>query len=154
VCEINTAYDALEKEDYKEAERVFRGPYTPWPPQRYRWPAPRYHGKALAHMGLSDWKTALEAIDSAIDAHKVRHFLDRRKKAAVELHKAEAWRKDVSQVVAEFYITKAIILEQLGRREEAAALRKLAAGPLRVDGDSPYSLFHAKLRKFRLGRKW
>jgi hypothetical protein len=153
VCELNTAYDALVKGDYKEAKRVFAGPYTPWRPQRYGWRPVRHHGRALANIGLKDWDSALEAVDTAIDGHKFRYFRGRQRRI-------EDWRKDAADAVikgtcdifAELYITKAIILEQLGRRDEAAALRKLAAGRERVDGDSPYRRFHEKLKKHRLGQ--
>ena len=137
-CEINTAYDALVKGDYKEAERVFAGPFLPARPQRYGWRPVRHHGRALANIGLKDWDGALEAIDTAIDGHKFRYFRGRERRI-------EDWRKDAAEAIiestcdvfAELYITKATILERLGRNDEAAALRKLAAGATRVDGDSP-----------------
>jgi tetratricopeptide (TPR) repeat protein len=105
-------------------------------------------------MGLKDWDAALEAVDKAIDAHKLRYFRGRGSRDIKD------WRKDAASVViketcdtfAELWTVKAIILEQLGRREEAAALRKRAAGPLREDGNSSYKRFHEKLKKLRLAQ--
>ena len=150
-CEVETAYEALNNGDFKRAAKVFTGPYLPWDPDRFGWRSPRYHGKALAHMALKDWAAAAEAIDTAIEAHKLCHLRGRRRPA-------RDWRMDASQVVitrmcdvlAELWTVKAIILQQLGRKEEAAALRRRAAEPVKPDGASPYGLFHEKLKKFRL----
>ncbi|MHC4252739.1 MAG: hypothetical protein ACYS9X_26775, partial [Planctomycetota bacterium] len=152
VCEVEAAYKALEDGDYKGAARIFAGPFLPADPDRYGWRPPRYHGKALAHMGLRDWDGALVAIDMAIAARKLRHHPHKRGRDP------RTWQQDVAgvaidkpcDVIAELWTTKAIILEHLGRREEAAALRKRAAAPAKSDGESPYSLFHGKLKKFRL----
>ena len=154
VCELQTAYEALKNGDYEKAAKVFSGPYLPWNPDRFGWRSPRYHGKALACMALKDWDAALEAIDTAIDAHKLRHFLGRRRRWAKD------WRMDVPQVVitkpcdilAELWNLKATILLRLGRTKEAAAIRKLASGPVTPDGASPYVRFHRKLKKFRLNQ--
>ncbi len=51
-CEVETACEVLEKGDFEEAARLFGGPYLPWNPDRYGWRSPRYHGQALAYLGL------------------------------------------------------------------------------------------------------
>jgi len=153
ICEVETAYEALKNGDFKRAARVFTGPYLPWNPDRFGWRSPRYHGKALARMALKDWAAAAEAIDAAIDAHKLRHYGGRRSK------RAEDWRKDASQVVitktcdvlAELWTVKAIILQQLGRKEEAATLRRRADEPVTPHHTTTYGLFHEKLKNWRVG---
>jgi hypothetical protein len=150
-CEVEVAYRALSDGDYERAARVFSGPFLPWRPDRYGWRPPRYHGKALAHMGLSDWNSALEAIDSAIDAHKLRYFQGRRNK------RVEDWRKDAATVVitetcdilGELWTTKAVILEKLGRKDEAAALQRRASTPTKSDREDVYKSFHDKLEALR-----
>jgi len=154
VCEVETAYKALEKGDYAEAARVFAGPFKPALPERYRWRSPRHHGRALALMGLDDWDGALEAIDMSIDDQKLRYFRGRRRRGIQDWRKdaATVLIKETTDVFAELWTVKAIILERLGRKDEAAALRKRAAGPAKAELDSPYKAFHEKLKKFRLDR--
>ncbi|MDT8391218.1 MAG: hypothetical protein RRC34_11995 [Lentisphaeria bacterium] len=152
VCDVEYAYKALEKGDFKEASQLFSGPFPLALPDRYGWLAPRYHGQAVAYMGLMDWPAALEAIDKAIDAHKLRHFRGRRSK------NLEDWRKDADAVIlkkpcdtiADLWKTKAMILEKLGRGEEAAEWENLARQPLEPDYPSIYGAFHEKLTSFGL----
>jgi len=154
VCDVEHAYRALEKGDYKEAARVFAGPYQPWNPDRFGWRPPRYHGKALALMGLKDWEAALESIDTAIEAQKLRHFSGRRRKHAIH------WRMDAATVVVEkpddviveLWATKAVILDKLGRKEDAARVRKRSEEPVEPGHPSIYWLFHQRLKKWRLSR--
>lgn len=155
VCEMETAYSALERGDFKEAARVFAGPYLPWDPDRFGWRAPRYHGKALAYMGLNDWEGALESIDTAIGAQKLRHFSGRRRKWAVH------WRLDAATVtvdkpddiIIELWAIKAVILDKLGRKEEAAGMRKRSEESVEPGFQSVYWLFHERLKNWRLNRK-
>jgi tetratricopeptide (TPR) repeat protein len=147
-CEVETAYEALKKGNFKEAARVFGGPYLPWNPDRFGWRGPRYHGQALAYMGLKDWDAALESIEKAIDAQKLRYFRGRRDK------NPEQWRKEAATVtvkhpddtLVELWDTKAEILDKLGRRDEAAQMRKRAAEPGRADVPSPYKSTHDRLK--------
>jgi tetratricopeptide (TPR) repeat protein len=147
-CEMKTACEALKKGDFKEAARVFGGPYLPWNPDRYGWRPPRYHGQALAYMGLKDWNAALESIEKAVDAQKLRYFRERRNK------NPEFWRKEAATVtinhpddtLVELWNTKAEILDKLDRRDEAAKMRKRVAEPARPDVSSPYKLTHEILK--------
>ena len=153
VCESETAYKALARGDFKTAARIFAGPFAPREPDRYRWRGPCFHGRALSHIGLRDWNGALADIDTAIDAHKLQHYPRKRGRRA----KPETWRKDMADVVvtspcdvfSELWVTKAIILDQLGRKGEAAAARRRAAEPVRLDDASSYRVFHERLKALR-----
>jgi len=146
--EVERACEALKKGDFKEAAGVFGGPYLPWAPDRYGWRPPRYHGQALAYMGLKDWNAALESIEKAIDAQKLRYFQGRRDK------NPERWREEAATVtinhpddtLVELWAVKAEILDKLGRRDEAAQMRKRAAEPGRADDPSPYKSTHERLK--------
>ncbi|MDB4698100.1 hypothetical protein OAF02_01865 [Akkermansiaceae bacterium] len=147
-CEVETAYEALKKGNFKEAARVFGGPYLPWAPDRYGWRGPRYHGQALAYMGLKDWNVALESIEKAIDAQKLLYFRGRREKSGAW------WRKEAATVtvkhpddtLVELWNTKAEILDKLGRRDEAAQMRKRSKEPAKAVGPSPYKSTHERLK--------
>ena len=147
-CEMETAFEALKKGNFKEAARVFGGPYLPWAPDRYGWRPPRYHGQALAYMGLKDWNAAFESIEKAIDAQKLRYFRERRDK------NPERWRKEAATVtikhpddiMVELWAVKAAILDKLGRKDEAVQMRKRAAEPARADTPSPYKSTHERLK--------
>jgi tetratricopeptide (TPR) repeat protein len=147
-CEMETACEALKKGDFKEAARIFGGPYLPWNPDRYGWRPPRYHGQALAYMGLKDWNAALESIEKAIDAQKLRYYRERRNK------NPEFWRKEAATVtinhpddtLVELWNTKAEILDKLDRRVEAVNTRKRVAEPARPDVPSVYKLTHERLK--------
>ena len=139
---------ALKKGNFKEAARVFGGPYLPWNPDRFGWRGPRYHGQALANIGLKDWNAALESIEKAIDAQNLRYFQGRRDK------NPERWREETATVtikhpddtLVELWDTKAEILDKLGRRDETAQMRKRAAEPARADVQSPYKSTHKRLQ--------
>ena len=147
-CEVETACEALKKGNFKEAARVFGGPYLPWNPDRFGWRTPRYHGQALAYIGLKDWNTALESIEKAIDSQKLRYFQGRRSKDPTH------WRKEAATVttnnpddtLVELWNTKAEILDKLDRSDEAVQMRKRTAAPGRADAPSPYKSTHEKLK--------
>ena len=48
--------------------------------------------------------------------------------------------------LVELWDTKAEILDKLGRRDEAAQMRKRAAEPARADAPSPYKSTHERLK--------
>ena len=149
-CEVETACEVLEKGNFKEAARLFGGPYLPWNPDRYGWRSPRYHGQTLAYMGLKEWDAALESIEKAIDAQKLRYFSGRRDKNPA------IWRKEAATVtinnpddtLVELWAVKAEILDKIGRRDEAAQMRKRAAEPARADDSSPYKSTHERLKNW------
>ena len=152
VCELEHAYQVLEKGDFKKAARVFGGPYLPWLPDRFGWRSSRYHGQAIAHMGAMDWKAALESIDKSIDARKLNYFQGRRSKDPT------LWRKEAATVTVqrpddillELWAIKVIILDKLGRKEEAAQMRRRSEEPASAEPSSVYEEFHDKLKKLRV----
>ncbi|MFZ9937733.1 MAG: hypothetical protein ACO3JG_11860, partial [Luteolibacter sp.] len=130
ICEAEFAYRALEKGDFEKARRVFSGPFLPEKDERFQWYGPRSHGRALANIGLKDWAAALVDIDAAIEAHRMgfRHRPDSSCESILAMQRA-----------------RALILENLGRQDEAKAAREAAAGPPAPCYDSPYERFHLKL---------
>ena len=155
VCEMETAYKALKQGEFQKAARIFSGPFLPAYPDRYGWRPPRYHGQALAYMGLKDWEAALESIDKAIDAKKLQYFQGRRNKNPAY------WRKEAATVtvnqpddiVVELWATKAVILDKLGRKEEAAEMHRRSEEPVRIESSSIYKLFHERLKNWRLANR-
>jgi acetyl esterase/lipase len=154
-CEVEHACKALEKGDFKKAASVFGGPYLPWNPDRFGWRSPRYYGQTLAYMGLKDWTAAIESIDKAIDAQKLRYFPGRRNKNPIY------WRKEAATVTVrnpddilmELWSTKAAILDKLGRKEDAAKIRKRLAEPVRIEPMSIYKSFHERLKKWKMKKQ-
>ena len=152
VCELEHAYQVLEKGDFKKAARVFGGPYLPWLPDRFGWRSSRYHGQSIAHMGAMDWKAALESIDKSIDARKLNYFQGRRSKDPT------LWRKEAATVTVqrpddillELWAIKVLILDRLGRKEEAAQMRRRSEEPASAEPSSVYEEFHDKLKKLRV----
>jgi hypothetical protein len=150
-CEVEHACKALEKGDFKEAARVFGGPYLPWAPDRFGWRPPQYHGQALAYIGMQDWKAALESIEMAIEAQKLRYFPGRRDDGdEVQWREMAATVTVVhpDDILVELWTTKAGILDKLGRKDEAAQMRKLAAEPAKPDAPSIYKSTHERLKNW------
>ena len=89
-----------------------------------------------------------KSIENAIDVQKLRYFQGRRDK------NPEQWRKEAATVtinhpddtLVELWDTKAEILDKLGRSDDAAPIRKLAAKPGRTDAPSPYKSTHERLK--------
>lgn len=135
VCDTELAYRALVDGDFAKARKVFSGPFLPEKDERYRWRAPRFHGRAMANMGLNDWEGALADIDTAIEAH-AKEF-DR---------KAD----EPGTGLIEMWTVRALILEKLGRVEEAKSTLDLAAIEPTSYRSSLYKNFHDRLRELRL----
>jgi len=133
VCDTELAYRALAKGEFTKAKKIFSGPFLPGKDERYRWRAPRFHGRALANMGLNDWESSLADIDTAIEAHK-KEF-DRKE-------------DEPGKSLVEMRSLRALILGKLGRAEEAKAARKLAGIKVVPYPSSLYKIFHDRL--FRL----
>jgi len=154
-CDVETGYKMLENGDYQNAVRYFTVPFSLVKNDHSGWHSPSYYGKALGYMGLGAWDGALEAIDNAIDAHKLHHFQGRRKFPPAE------WQKDAATVVIketcdtlkELWSTKITILEKLGRRVEADALRKLCEQPLKPHTPNVYNEFNARLTELSMKKK-
>jgi hypothetical protein len=150
-CETERGCMALEKGDYAQAARIFAGPFLPYEPDRFVWRPARFHGQALAYMGLKEWSSALESIDAAIDAHKITHYRGR-------MPNAERWRevitefklKDPCDIIVELWTTKAVILEALKRSDEAAQIRKGCQVQVKQDRPSMYTKMHERLKAVRL----
>lgn len=135
VCDTELAYRALAKGEFAKAKKIFSGPFLPGKDERYGWRAPRFHGRALANMGLNDWEAALADIEIAIDAH------------AKEFDRKE---DEPGATLIEMRIVRALILEKLGRSEEAKAAQELAAIKAAPYQSSIYKIFHDKLKALRL----
>jgi hypothetical protein len=150
-CETERGCLALEKGDYAQAARIFAGPFLPYEPDRFAWRPPRFHGQALAQIGLKEWSAALVAIDDAIDAHKSTHYRGRDVRA-------ERWRdviadfkiKEPCDIFVELWTTKALILDSLKRPEEAAQVRKACQVQVKEDRPSMYKKIHERLKALRL----
>jgi hypothetical protein len=100
---------------------------------------------------MKDWKAALESIDIAIDAQKLYYYQGR-------IHDSDAtiWREQAATVtvekpdgiLVELWATKAGILDQLGRKDEAAEMRKRAAEPAAPIGQGIYQSTHERLKNW------
>ncbi len=132
ICDAEFAYLALEKGDFEKAKRVFSGPFLPEKDERFLWYGPRSHGRALANIGLKDWAAALVDIDATIQLHQsvFRRGPDSPCASMLAMHRA-----------------RALILENLGRQDEAKAQREAAALQPAPCYDTPYEHFHRKLGK-------
>jgi len=92
----------------------------------------RLHGRALANIGLKDWAAALTDIDAAIETHQkgFGHRPGSPCEGMLAMQRA-----------------RALILEKLGREEEARAARQAAAIQPAPCPMTPYEIFHQKLGK-------
>ncbi|NNM29786.1 MAG: hypothetical protein HKO57_09695 [Akkermansiaceae bacterium] len=134
VCDTELAYKALAAGEFEEAKRIFSGPFLPEKDERYRWRGPRFHGRALANMGLEDWEAALADIDTAIETHRKEFDLAEGKPSESLLGMRRA---------------RASILEGLGREEEAGAEREAAAAEAAAYRVTIYDRFHRRLEEWR-----
>ncbi len=129
--EMEGSLRVFEKGDFEEAIDLFAG----WFPQPERpnpdeWTAPRLHGRALAQMKLKNWETALADLDAAIVAHQ-RIF--------------NAGQQCVCQRVAQLQLTRATVLDELGRPQEAKHARESAAAARTAHGPSRAGRLHDRL---------
>jgi hypothetical protein len=102
----DVGFESLERGDYETAVQQFNA-FTTKNAKENWWHSDRTHGRALAQMGLKDWEAALITIDDAIKQRMV------------------AGRCKCHGVV-EILLTKAMILDQLKRGDEAKAARAMA----------------------------
>lgn len=105
----DAAFDTLAKGDFKRAIELFDA-FRPADERSDYWAADRLQGKALAYMGMEDLEAALIQIDAAI-ARRRNDF----KSSMCKCHG-----------VVEMHLTKAMILERLGRTREAKLERSKA----------------------------
>jgi tetratricopeptide (TPR) repeat protein len=106
----DVAFDCLEKGDFTKALAAFQGYVSPGIENNDWWNADRLQGRALAYMGLKDWNSALGEIDKAIEKRK-----DDFKSSICKCHG-----------LVEMFLTKAAILDKLGRDREAKIERSRA----------------------------
>ena len=137
--EIERSIANLELGDHDEAERLFSGPFKiPDRPNPNGWTAPRFHGRALARIQLKRWDAALVDIDAAIEAHQ---WVFNRKNPCV-CHR-----------VAELLFTKAMVLDQLGRVQEAKEARERAAAAKFTHPTTRYGRLHDRIEATKSNEK-
>jgi len=129
--EMERSLRAFEKGELQEAVRLFSGPFpSPERPNPDEWTAPRLHGRALAHMRLQNREAALVDLDAAIEAHQWYY---------------NAKKPCVCERVAQLRLTKATVLEQQGRAQEAEEARQQAANAKKSHGATRANRLHARL---------
>jgi tetratricopeptide (TPR) repeat protein len=94
----DAAFETLENREYDSALKLFAERLPPKKKLDW-WAADRFQGRALAYIGLGDWSAALTEIDAAIDQRKSDF-----KGGICKCHG-----------LVEMYLTKAMILDKLGR---------------------------------------
>jgi hypothetical protein len=102
----DVGFELLERGDYATALKQFDS-FTPKSARNNWWYSDRTHARALAQMGLKNWEAALTTIDEAVAQRMVP--------GRCKCHG-----------VVEILLTKAMILDQLKRGDEAKATRALA----------------------------
>lgn len=101
--ETNTASDSID---------LFTDAYPPASkPRTDAWSVLRHHGRAVALAKASKWEEALNEVDTAIESHEL--IFNRKKPSS-------------SQSVGILLNLKADVLEQLGKGDEAIAIRERA----------------------------
>ena len=137
--EIERSIAELELGKHDEAARLFSGPFPP--PERPSpdgWTAPRFHGRALARIQLKRWEPALADLDAAIKAHE---SVFNRKNPCV-CHR-----------VAGLLLTKATVLDQLGRSQEAEEARKRAGAAKFTHPVTRYGSLHDRIEATKANEK-
>ena len=114
------AFKALEQGDFKRAVLLLT---ERLPPKRGGdwWTADRFQARALAHMGLKDWETALPDIDAAMSARGA----------------ASRLKRQLSMGEVEMHFAKSTILKKLDRNEDAEKERTIAEQGLAWLGNNP-----------------
>ena len=136
--EMESSLKAFEKGELQEAVRLFSGPFPPEErPNPDEWTSPRLHGRALCHTELENWEAALADIDAAIEAHQ---WVFNAKKPCV------------CERVAQLRLTKANVLERLGRSQEADAVRQEAATAKSSHGVTRSGRIHERLESLHRKR--
>lgn len=150
--EVEEGYRALQNGQFERAARMFSGPFRPFNPDRFGWRSPQYHGQAMAQMGLGKFDAALEAIDLAIDAHKLRHYRGRGPSDATQWRQlvADFTVREPCDVLAMLWTTRAQILDKLGRADDAQVMRAQAKQAVVVESGSIYGAFHQKLSELNI----
>ena len=142
---VDFAFEALEKGEFKKALELFDGEFPSYPQTFGWWAADRFHGQALAQMGLKEWDAALTHVAAALD----RRFSD----YVTGMCKCHG--------VVEMYRTKATILEKLGRGNEAQVARRRAdaekvpharRAPFYARAGVPVGVYYDWLKRIRLAR--
>ena len=137
--EIERSIVALEQGGHDEAARLFSGPFPPpVRPSPDGWTAPRFHGRALARIQLKRWEPALADLDAAIEAHE---SVFNRKNPCV-CHR-----------VAGLLLTKATVLDQLGRSKEAEEARKRAGTAKFTHPATRYGSLHDRIEATKANEK-
>jgi len=138
----DTAFEVLQKGDFTNALAIFQN-FAPADSRSDWWAADRFQGRALAYMGIKDWNAALGEIDKAIERRR-----DDFKSAMCKCHG-----------IVEMHLTKAAILEKLGREQEARIERSRASKerlphsklpPGEARGGVPVGVYYEQLKQVRL----
>jgi len=146
VCDSEAGYRALKEKDYKKALHLFSGTYLKKggvddstltaallqarSESDSKWKSSRFHGSALAHIGLKDYEAALVDIDHAISWHLRRNQFN---------HDPE---KPCSTMTY-MQTTRSKILDGLGRSSEAREARNKAALK-----PTDYPTYYSRIRGF------